>query len=223
MANKELLINIEKFEDLIIASENNKRISEFAQYINGANIEKLEDAVIKSKDKMSISNFFYAVKGSNPEKIKKALFDGEKNATAIFNFIIIKRAREYTIDIDEIKEVDDIIIASNDASLCKRWAEKNMEGINLSKLEDIVIQYDYVYYIMDFAKYVKGANIAKLEDAIIKIDDASKIYYFAKEVQGANLYKLRKALRASKDEKKEMYIRWWKDEFGLKGLFKSNW
>lgn len=213
MGNKQLLINIEKFEELIIESENNKRIIQFAQFINGANIERLEDAVIKSKDKNSIRDFFYAVKCSNPEKIKKALLDGEKDAITIFDFIITKRARGYTIDIDEIKEVDNIIIASNDASLCGKWAEKNMEGINVSKLEDIVIQYGGGSYIINFAKYVKGANIAKLEDAIIKIDDASLLYCFATVIQGANLYKIRKALKVSKDEKKEKYIRKWKDQF----------
>lgn len=201
---------------------------------------------------MSIVNFFSYIEASNPEKIKEALWSGEKNAIAVCEFIRVKKERGYRVEIDEIEEADDTIIAYNDARLCVKWAKINIEGINISKLEDIVIQYKYADYIYefaryvkganivkledayiacvsssfrlkDFAKYVEGANIEKLEDAIIKICDSHDIYYFAKEVEGVNLYKLRKALKAKKDSYKGTYMSEWTETFGAKGLFKNNW
>lgn len=250
-ANVKVLINREKFEDAVIASSDNKKIIKFASNVIGANIEKLEDAVIASKDKNSILDFFFNVRNSNPEKIKKALLAGEKDATAIYDYFVRKKGRGYTIDMNEIKEIDDIIIASNDANICLLWAQKNIEGIDIPKLEDVVIQSKNTHYILlfamnvkganiekledayieyensaynfaDFATKVKGSNIEKLEDAVIKKGEASNIYFFAKVVEGANLYKLRKALKASKSKDKKTYIERWKKNFGMKGIFKSN-
>lgn len=249
--NVKLLINREKFEDVVIASGDNKKIIKFALNVIGANIEKLEDAVIASKDKNSILDFFRNIKNSNPEKIKRAILAGDKNAEAIYNYFAIKKDLGYTIDINEIKEIDAAIIASNDANICLLWAQTNSEGIDIPKLEDVVIQSKNTHYILffainvkganiekledayieyensaynlvEFATKVKGINIEKLEDAVIKKGEASDIYIFAKVVEGANLYKLRKALKASKSKDKKTYIERWKKHFGMKGIFKSN-
>lgn len=220
MDRKESLINIENFEDTLIELGDNSVLIAFAINIKGANIGKLEEAVIRSKNKIDIANFFSYIEASNLEKIKEALWTGEKNAIAICEFIRVKKERGYNIELDEIKEAEDTIIAYNDARLCVEWAEINIEGINISKLEDIVIQDKYGNYIYEFAKCVEGANIEKLEDAIIKTGDASAIYHFAREVEGVNLYKLRKALKATKDR---YYMNRWIDTFGAKGLFKNNW
>lgn len=243
---KDSLIYIAEFEDLLIKSGDNARIVEFARDVKGANIEKLEEAIIRSKDKRAIISFYRWIKGSNSAKIKEALFEGEKDAKAIYEFIMIKKAKGYVISIEEIKEADEVIIASRKAEVCTLWAS-HMEGIDIAKNEEVVIQEKKDAYIYEFAKYVKGANIEKLEDAyiecasayglrkfatevkdcnirkledaIIKKGDASEIYWFARNIEGANLYKLRKALKEKKDE---YYLESWKRTFGMRGLFKIN-
>lgn len=243
------LINIEKFEDLIIASGDNKRITEFANSVIGANIEKLEDAVIASKDKQTILNFYGLVKGSNYEKTKKALLNSENNADAMYKFFILSKKQGHIMQEDEIKEIDDIIIASNNDRICLLWAQTNTEGINISKLEDIVINGKAICYIHDFASSVNGANIEKLEDAFITCINSNNIYMieeFAKTVKGVNIEKLEDVLikfgdayyiyyfakrieganlyklrKALKATKSKTYMNCWIDTFGAKGIFEN--
>lgn len=249
ISNAKELINIEKFEDLIIASGDNKRITEFANSVIGANIEKLEDAVIASKDKNGIINFYGLIKGSNYEKTKKALLNSENNAKAMYEFFILSKEKGHIMQEDEIKEIDDIIIASNNAQICLPWAQTNTKGINISKLEDIVINGNLIFCIHAFASSVNGANIEKLEDAFIKCVNSNNVYQvkeFAKTVKGVNIAKLEDVLikfgdaydiyhfansieeanlyklrKALKATKSKTYMNYWIDTFGAKGIFKN--
>lgn len=249
ISNAKELINIEKFEDLIIVAGNNKRIIDFANSVIGANIEKLEDAVIASKDKDGIINFYALVKGSNYEKIKKALLNSENNANAMYEFFILSKEKGHIMQEDEIKEIDDIIIASNNDRICLSWAQTNTKGINISKLEDIVINGNFICCIHAFASSVNGANIEKLEDAFIKCVNSNNVYQvkeFAKTVKGVNIAKLEDVLikfgdaydiyyfaksieesnlyklrKALKATKSKTYMNYWIDTFGAKGIFKN--
>lgn len=243
------LINIEKFEDLIIIAGDNKRITKFASSVIGANIEKLEDAVIESKDKQGILSFYKLVKGSNYEKIKRAILNSENNEDAIYEFFIISKEQKHIMQEDEIKEIDDAIIASNNARVCLSWAQTNTVGINISKLEDIVINSNDLYNIQAFASSVNGANIEKLEDAFITFIHSGNIYCirkFAKTVKGVNIEKLEDVLikfgsaydiyyfaeeiegvnlyklrKALKATKNKRYINYWNKSFGAKRFVKS--
>lgn len=249
ITNVKELINIEKFEDLIIESGDNERISKFASSIIGANIEKLENAVIQSKNKRGILQFYKLVKGSNYEKIKRALLNSENNADAIYEFFIISRNKGHIMQEDEIREIDDAIIGSNNDKICLSWAQTNTVGMNISKLEDIVINGNHLYSIYAFASSVNGANIERLEDAFITFINSSNVYKvndFAKTVKGANIAKLEDVLikfgnsyyiyyfakeieganlyklrKALKATKNKKYINLWWETFGTKGLFKN--
>ena len=247
--NTKELINIEKFEDIIIQAANNKRIIKFASIIIGANIEKLEDAVIASKDKQAILDFYRLVKGSNYEKIKRVLLNSENNAGAIYEFFIININQGHIMEDDEIKEIDEAISASNNARICLEWAQTNIDGINISKLEDIVIKGNNENYIYAFASSVNGANIEKLEDAFITFINYGNIYRvreFAKNVKAINIEKLEdviikfgsaydiyifaneveganlhKLRKALMATKNKKYKNYWNKSFGIKGLFKN--
>ncbi len=241
---------LNKLEQVVIASNN---IDEIYKYITNAkeviNIEKLEDAVIASTDKQAILDFYKLVKGSNYEKIKKALINSEDNAYVVYEFFILSKEKGHIMQEDEIKEIDDIIIASNNDRICLSWAQTNTKGINISKLEDIVINGNYIYDIHAFASSVNGANIEKLEDAFIKCVNSDNVYQvekFAKTVKGANIAKLEDILikygdaydiyyfakhieganlyklrKALKATKNKTYLNSWIDTFGTKGIFKD--
>lgn len=241
------IINIEKFEDLIIASGNNKRITKFASSVIGANIEKLEDAVIESKDKNEILKFYKLVKGSNYEKIKRAILNSENDAYAIYEFFMTSKQQGHIMQEDEIKEIDDAIIASNNDRVCLQWAQTNTPGINISKLEDIVINSNNLNNVHIFASSVNGANIEKLEDAFITFIQSGNVYRvmeFARTVKGVNIEKLEDVLikfgnahdiyhfaeeieganlyklrKALKAKKNKKYMNYWKESFGTKGIF----
>jgi hypothetical protein len=69
----------------------------------------------------------------------------------------------------------------------------NNKKIDISKLEDLVIEKDKIlYWCYIFACDVKGANINKLEDIVIEKDNNNGYwcYRFARDVKGANINKL---------------------------------
>ena len=89
----------------------------------------------------------------------------------------------------------------------------NIEGANIEKLENAIIELKNARDIYKFARVVKGANIEKLENAIIETvtknvehiyeKEVDYIIYFARDVKGANIEKLENAII---ETKKPFYI-----------------
>lgn len=69
-----------------------------------------------------------------------------------------------------------------------RWQSRS--GIDIKKLQKIVINSKDPYAAYDFAKYVKDANVKRLGEVIISNGDAELMRAFADNVHGAKASRL---------------------------------
>ena len=168
--------NVEKFEDILIKTKKLSLLVNFAEEVEGANIRRLENIILASKDAQSIYDFAREVEGANLLKLKNALLETKK---AFYIALFFERFQK---------------------------KERIINGEDIKKAEEIVVQSLNVFAIINFAKGVDGANIEKLEDAIIKTENGEKIIEFAEKVETADINKIWKAI-------KEMKNSWLKKEF----------
>lgn len=161
--------NVEKFEDILIKTRKLSLLVYFAKEVKGADIRRLENIILESKDAPNIYNFAKEVEGANLLKLKNALLETKK-AFYIALFFEKFQKKERIINGEDIKKGEDIVVQSLDA-----------------------------FAIINFAIGVNGANIEKLEDAIIKTEDGEKIIEFAERIETANTNKLGKAIKKMKN------------------------
>lgn len=173
------LEDILAFEDKIIALNNSKCIYLFARDGKNVNIQKMEKAILNSKDVRYWLLFLEYVKEANILNFKEALFN-EKidigNAYTLYTFCNKYQNVEGLLSQEDIEFAENLVIKNGNFDTIYYFA-RDIENINITKLEDAIIQSANPYKIYEFAK-LKGVNIEKMRNALYKTNDAFYIRSF---------------------------------------------
>ena len=111
------------------------------------------------------------------------------NIAGIDTIMFVKRYHDKV----NIKIFGDAVIES-ESSLCIYCFALEIEGANINRLENALINTKDFSRMCYFALVSPKANISKLEEAIVQSRDAEYIYYFARDIQSTNIIRLEEAL-----------------------------
>ena len=95
---------------------------------------------------------------------------------------------------NQLKELDRIILGTDNATWICNYAKQRQQGCNLKKFEDRLIKLGNVEVLIDLARDVKGVDIIKIQEAVIKSRNPKAIARFYEQVEGAGFEKCKEAL-----------------------------
>ena len=185
--------NISKFEDGLIAKTEKsyyaaKMYWNFIVGVPSANIEKFENAILKTKDFYTICRHFAKHKDANVKRIINFVLDEYKkdkeNKKDVRIYPDCFAVLAQVADKEDLETLTDVLISSH-SNLFGFLA--TIPGINLEKIENVVVERKYVQSALAIAYNVPTANIEKLEDVVIKFGSVYEIMIFALVIPSANL------------------------------------
>lgn len=138
-----------------------------------------------------IKAFFNTKEKSNlrqTEILMKNAFSSDYLMYDVVNFISLIKDDQEFINYIGLENLKNKVIETNN-EICIGALIDNIEGVNIQKLEDAVINMKNAFILFNFACITVNTNKEKLENAIIEIQNAEYIYLFARDVKGANMYK----------------------------------
>ena len=153
-----------------------------------ANMEKFENAILKTKDLDIICRCFAKQDGANVKKIINFVLNEykkdkeNKKDVRIYSECFVNLAQ--VADKEDLEILTDALISS-DSEFITLLA--TIPGINLEKIENVVVERKYVQSALAIAYNVPTANIEKLEDVVIKFGSVYEIMIFALVIPSANL------------------------------------
>ena len=188
--------------DVIIETHNPKYIYKYARDIKDANVARLEKEIIRCRNPKYIYMFAKDVGGADISKLLSAILD-------IGNVKYMYLFAKY-IDVDT-KIFEELIEYSKSPEFIYLFA-KNIENMNISVLEDAILETKNIKYKLAFAKNIdcdferfeydaiesgnpeyiyklalyKKYNTKELEYAIKRTSNPEYIYLFAKNIRNAN-------------------------------------
>ena len=185
--------NISKFEDGLIAKTEKSYYAakiywRFVVGVPRANMEKFENAILKTKDLDIICRCFAKQDGANVKRIINFVLneykkDKENNKDVrIYSGCFVNLAQ--VADKEDLEILTDALISS-DSEFITYLA--TIPGINLEKIENVVVERKYVQSALAIAYNVPTANIEKLEDVVIKFGSVYEIMIFALVIPNADL------------------------------------
>lgn len=98
------------------------------------------------------------------------------------------------LDENQLRELDRIILNTNDAIEIARYAVKRKKLFCVRGFEDKLIYLRQPFELISFAKGVEGVDIERVEQAIIKLRNPEAIIRFYEQVEGACFEECRDAL-----------------------------
>ena len=185
--------NISKFEDGLIAKTEKSYYAakiywRFVVGVPRANMEKFENAILKTKDLDIICRCFAKQDGANVKRIINFVLNEykkdkeNKKDVRIYSGCFVNLAQ--VADKEDLEILTDALISS-DSDFITHLA--TIPGINLEKIENVVVERKYVQSAFAIAYNVPTANIEKLEDVVIKFGSVYEIMIFALVIPSANL------------------------------------
>lgn len=185
--------NISKFEDGLIAKTEKsyyaaKMYWNFIVGVPSANIEKFENAILKTKDFYTICRHFAKHKDANVKRIINFVLDEYKkdkeNKKDVRVYPDCFAVLAQVADKEDLETLTDVLISSH-SNLFGFLA--TIPGINLEKIENVVVERKYIQSAIIIAYEVPTANVEKLEDVVIKFGSVYDIMEFALIIPNANL------------------------------------
>ena len=156
--------------------------------VPSANIEKFENAILKTKDFYTICRHFAKHKDANVKRIINFVLDEYKkdkeNKKDVRIYPDCFAVLAQVADKEDLETLTDVLISSH-SNLFGFLA--TIPGINLEKIENVVVERKYVQSALAIAYNVPTANIEKLEDVVIKFGSVYDIMEFALIIPNANL------------------------------------
>ena len=104
----------------------------------------------------------------------------------------------YNCDMDKLLELEEDVINRNISEL-SYWYAYKVDGVDIDKHENIVIDSRDLIWNYLFVRDVRQASIKGHEDVIVNSGDAYYNYLFAKDIKGADVKKLGEVVFLSKD------------------------
>lgn len=185
--------NVSKFEDeLLVKTEKSyyaaKRYWEFVVGVPRANMEKFENAILKTKDLDTICRCFAKRDGANVKKIINFVLAEYKKDKE--NKKDVRIYSECFVNLAQVADQEDLEILTN--ALIFDNSEfiallATIPGINLEKIENVVVARKHVQSAIFIACNVPTANVEKLEDVVIKFGSVYDIMAFALIIPNVNL------------------------------------
>ena len=185
--------NVSKFEDeLLVKTEKSyyaaKRYWEFVVGVPRANMEKFENAILKTKDLDTICRCFAKRDGANVKKIINFVLAEYKKDKE--NKKDVRIYSECFVNLAQVADQENLEILTNalisgDSEFIVLLA--TIPGINLEKIENVVVARKHVQSAIFIACNVPTANVEKLEDVVIKFGSIYDIMAFALIIPNANL------------------------------------
>lgn len=218
-AKKNKNVNISILQKGLLKSDKIEYVQAFIDDIKGFSYEQFYNDLLENKDGYLLSKFYQEIEGLDVKTVEDiAIKIG--NEGSLLSFIGLEG-----FDFNRFHEA---IINSDCADAIFTLAMLHYKnGVDISRLEDRLIELEETGYIVDFATYVPGANVEKLYDAILSTNDfhswidfaigvksidinkaqdkimnlknISAIVRFAKDVKGANIEALENIVVNSKD------------------------
>lgn len=185
--------NVSKFEDeLLVKTEKSyyaaKRYWEFVVGVPRANMEKFENVILKTKDLDTICRCFAKRDGANVKKIINFVLAEYKKDKE--NKKDVRIYSECFVNLAQVADQEDLEILTNalifdNSKFIALLA--TIPGINLEKIENVVVARKHVQSAIFIACDVPTANVEKLEDVVIKFGSVYDIMAFALIIPNVNL------------------------------------
>jgi len=183
--------DIERFEDIIIASKNPKLMYYILDYVPGVNEKKLLKALCDTKCEK-----YLLLASANHIIPQEVLIEAHRH-----NFVPealkvqLKRGGKYTTQWN--------VISSKNPYLINEFAEYygHDEDINFDALQNAMINTGDILHIYEFACSVPGADKEKIVDIIIQRKMVKYMYYCYEYLEGADKEKLKEAIKESGNQK----------------------
>lgn len=182
------IINVEKFTDALIATEDYRNIILFACGVKGANISKLTDAIIKSNDPFYILDFMKDVNHANYKKLESAfinLYTDLSISIDIFDYDYIFNFLDTFKNANASKFVDALItkrIYFYDILKFATNFKDRLTHEDIDKLSTAMLSHDFenggdaFSYAIEFIEKFNPSNISEYIDKTIATKNVYKIY-----------------------------------------------
>jgi hypothetical protein len=172
--------NIERF---IIKTNNPKFIWRFAKDISSANIKKLQDAIIATNDISYITKFGLFVKGANKSLIENIVIQKFHPKSA---YLYIKYHSRYC----KINKLKHIIFKSKRPRYLYTLAKLLKNKKDIKTIQTLLLASRSSMYLRLFALNIKYVDISKLEDRVINLQNIEEMKKFARDIKSEKIMKL---------------------------------
>ena len=175
-------IRVPKLENFIIRHNDPRFIFRFAREIKYANIKKLQNAIIAQGDILQISRFGCFIKGAD-QTIIENIIAKSNNAKAAYYYI---RYVQHC----NIEKLKTVILQSKRPRYLFALARLLTNKKDLELIQDLILKSNSYMYMRMFAMYIDGANISKIEDRIVDSGNLEEIKKFSSKVKTDRMKKL---------------------------------
>jgi hypothetical protein len=181
---QEFKTSIPEMQAIIIRNKNAYYARHFASHVKGADLKAMEEVVIDSGDKELICDFGIYIPSSDRKRIEVILSTGKcipktafmwiryvKTADVeLFKEVLLKSKRpRYVVQLavsikkkitpEDLVKIEDIVIKSGSLMYVKILARDLGEfGVNIRKLENVVLQSGDHYHMKQFANAVPSST-----------------------------------------------------------------
>jgi hypothetical protein len=171
-----------RLESFVIKSRDNNYILRFARFIKRANVVRLQEAIIKFGSTLHIAKFGCFVRGADKRLIEDIIVEHNHPKSA---YLFIKYVK--VADINRLKS---IILGSKRPRYLYALARVLRSKKELDAIQEMIIAGKSDLYVRLFAANIQGADIERLEERIIQTRDINEMRRFARAVKSERIEKL---------------------------------